>query len=663
MTYGVRLSSRLATPRTVAACLWTLATILLWPAGARAQSLEEERAFQQAAAVADPSIVRIETVGGLDVVGNLLTATGPTTGVVVSDDGYIITSSFNFVSRPASIVVTLADGRRYPAEQIASDRSKMLTLLKIDATGLSPLDPVPASALRVGQWAIALGRTYDAAFPSLSVGIISALDRIWGRAVQTDAKVSPVNYGGPLVDVAGRGIGILVPLSPQGADETAGVEWYDAGIGFAIPLEDVYTVLHRLQAGEELRAGLMGVSFRETGALAGEARIDRVRPGSPADYAGLEVGDVITAVDGRPVERVPHLQHRLGPRYAGETVTLTVRRNDQTLDVPIELVGALVPYESSYLGILPARPPRGDPSSGVTVREVLAGSPAEDAGLVADDVIAAVDERPVDSASALRDRVSRILPGQTVKLTVIRDGNRTPLDVTLSSIPNTLPATLSPAHIPSPPQTPDGQAPPTGRFTTTLPGESQQFWVYVPESYNPHHEYTLLVWLHPASDTMEAALFRALQSHCDERGIILAAPKAAEIGGWTPGESEFVRAVVEHLQTRYAIDPARIALHGFAGGGSFAWLVGFKHRDLFRGLSIASAPLNQPPPENDPDLRLQLHLSCGDDDPLRDRVEQSVTLLKESKYPVTLTTVAGGEAYPAAAVESMVIWLDCLDRI
>ena len=74
--------------------------------------------------------------------------------------------------------------------------------------------------------------------PNVSVGIVSALDRIWGKAIQTDAKISPNNYGGPLVDIAGRVLGVLVPMSPDGSGEVAGVEWYDSGIGFAVPLED-----------------------------------------------------------------------------------------------------------------------------------------------------------------------------------------------------------------------------------------------------------------------------------------------------------------------------------------------------------------------------------------------------------------------------------------
>ncbi|MCA9056546.1 MAG: trypsin-like peptidase domain-containing protein, partial [Planctomycetaceae bacterium] len=258
----------------------SFAALWIFSARASAQGLEanEEQAFKAAAALAEPSIVRIDTVGGLDLVGDVLTGTGPTTGVVVSREGDIITSSFNFVAQPAGIIVTLPDGRRFPAEVVAADSSRRLTLLHIDVSGeavpIIPLRPVPRQELRVGQWAIALGRTYDSAFPNLSVGILSAINRVWGRAVQTDAKISPANYGGPLVDLDGRGIGILVPLSPQKTDETAGVEWYDGGIGFAIPLEDVYAVLGRLKAGEELKPGLMGVSFPDQGVLAGEAKVD-----------------------------------------------------------------------------------------------------------------------------------------------------------------------------------------------------------------------------------------------------------------------------------------------------------------------------------------------------------------------------------------------------
>src|SRR5690606_17319965 len=108
----------------------------------------------------------------------------------------------------------------------------------------------PKKEVRIGLWSLALGRALDpdiADTPSISIGIISAIGRIWGKAIQTDAKVSPTNYGGPLLSIDGRVFGVLVPASPQGDGETAGVEWYDSGIGFAVPLEDIFAVLPRLK--------------------------------------------------------------------------------------------------------------------------------------------------------------------------------------------------------------------------------------------------------------------------------------------------------------------------------------------------------------------------------------------------------------------------------
>src|SRR5262249_5970081 len=153
---------------------------------------QEEQAFKQAAALAGPSLVRIETVGGLERVGQVLAGTGPTTGVVLTADGFVISSSFNFAAKPTSILVTLFDGRRLPARQVALEKVKILTLLKVEAGTLIRARPAPRESFAVGQWALALGKTLDET-PSVSVGVVSALGRIWGKAMQTDAKVSPVN--------------------------------------------------------------------------------------------------------------------------------------------------------------------------------------------------------------------------------------------------------------------------------------------------------------------------------------------------------------------------------------------------------------------------------------------------------------------------------------
>lgn len=670
--------------RTVSAAgLWSLVLAMLWgvcPAARPASAADplsvlEEQAFKAAAAVAEPSIVRIETVGGLDVVGELLTGIGPTTGVVVSPDGYIITSSFNFVSRPASILVTLADGRRFPAEVVTSDDARMLTLLKIDVsrepTPLAPLAPAPRGEVRVGQWAIALGRTYDLSFPNLSVGIISAVNRVWGRAVQTDAKVSPANYGGALVDVQGRGIGILVPLSPQKTEETAGVEWYDGGIGFAIPLEDVYAVFDRLKQGQRLQPGLMGIIFPDQGVLAGEARVDRIRVDSPADRAGLRVDDVIIEANGQPVRRVPDLRHILGRLYAGDLLTLTVRRGSETLTAQVELAAKLVPYESGYLGILPVRRPStteplaAEAPTGIEIREVLPNSPAVEAGLERRDVILTANDKPVNVAADLVDLISRLRPGEQVALSVRRGEDVVVRTLELAameeSAPDLLPASSQPAAA-------EGRVPADaiGRANGTLPGnEGRSYWRYVPAQYNPDYPHALVIWLHPAGDTMEAAMLKLWQEQCDRRGIILAAPRAADLSGFSGGEAEFVKSLVEQMQREYAIDPARICIHGHAEGGLFAWNVGFKSRELFRAIAVSSAPLREPPPENDPRYRLQLHVLYGEQDAATPRIEKSVEVLQQLKYPLHVEKLTGvGDGYPSAeAIERLATWIDCLDRI
>jgi len=623
----------------------------------------EQQAFQQAVALADPSIVRIETIGGLDVVGEQLIGTGPTTGVVVSEDGYIITSSFNFANRPASVLVTMPDGRRFAAEEVAGDKSKMLTLLKIELTGMTPIQAASKGELRVGQWALALGRTYDNAFPSVSVGLISALDRIWGRAVQTDAKVSPVNYGGPLVDIEGRAIGVLVPLSPRGAGgETAGVEWYDGGIGFAIPMDDVYAVLDRLRSGETLREGKMGVRFANMGPLAGEAVIDRVQPLSPADEAGLKAGDRIITADGKPIGRIPHLQHVLGAKYAGETIALTVKRDEETLEFEFELVAEVPPYERPFLGILPRRDAMD--ANGVELRHVFADSPAATANLLRGDIITGIEGESITDAATLRDRVSRIEVGTTVRVAIERNGAPGEVHLDLASMPETIPADLPTSNIPAA-DPPLGEDVKTGRFTTTLPGDTAEFWAYVPASYNPDHKYALLVWLHPAGDTQEAAMMRLWQTQCDRRGIIMVGPKAGNLAGWTPGEAEFVRAVVEHFSSEYTIDPTRVVAHGHGQGGRFAWHVGFKHRDLFTGIAPSSAILRQPPPDNDPNLPQQLLVVCGQQDPLHAPISQIVAALQKLKFPTTfLSLESHGENYAGEdTVDAIARWIDMLDRI
>ena len=125
--------------------------------------------------------------------------------------------------------------------------------------GIKVPEFVDEKDLRVGQWAISVGVGYGDANPAISTGIISATNRIGGRAIQTDANISPANYGGPLIDIEGRLLGVCVPLNPQSQAIGAGVEWYDSGIGFAVALASLDKQISRMKTGEKIYPAFLGV--------------------------------------------------------------------------------------------------------------------------------------------------------------------------------------------------------------------------------------------------------------------------------------------------------------------------------------------------------------------------------------------------------------------
>ncbi len=677
---------RLPVPALFVLSTWTLIRLSLLAAGTalaadgRLESLEEQ-AFKQAAALADPSIVRIETVGGLEQLDNVLLGTGPTSGVVVSSDGFIISSSFNFVAKPASILVTLPDGRRLAAKLVANDRLRLLTLLKVEADGLIPAKPAPRDQIKVGQWSLALGRTLDNSTPSLSVGIISAVNRIWGKAIQTDAKTSPVNYGGALIDIEGRVLGVIAPLSPTGSGEMAGVEWYDGGIGFAIPLDDVYASLDQLKQGTDLMPGLMGITFAGGQSLNVPAIVDHVRYNSPAQLAGLKTNDRIVEADGEKIQRVAQFKRVLGRKYAGEFMKLVVARNEELLPLDMTLVGQLIPYESAFLGILPQRTGARD-VPGFSVRFVFGKSPAEIAGVTRGDRLLKFNSIEIADAPSLSKLVARSRPGERISLTYLRQEREATIDVTLGSIPDEVVGELPTELIELPEKTKgpekaddagaSGKEVPqkssetkTGRLAATLDGHDHDYWAYVPETYSDSHAYGLVVWVHPAGDTMEGAIFKQWKSICDRRGLILIAPKAEKLAGWQPGEAEFIRSLIVHFREKYAIDATRISLHSFGSGAGMTWLVGAKHRDLVRGVSICGGPFMGPVPENEPELRQQFFFLCGDADKVLPKVKASVAGIRKLKLPVAFSIEKGVAAkYPGTeSIEEIGRWVDSLDRI
>ena len=620
----------------------------------------EERAFKNAVTRVQGALVQIETIGGIDRLAGDVEGAAATTGVVVSADGEIVTSAFAFASKPSAILVRLADGRRLSATRVATDHVNQLALLRVDASDLTPPVAAPRSEIKVGQWSLAVGRTLDSKRPSVSVGIVSAVNRVWGKAIQTDAKVSPVNYGGALLDISGRVQGVLVPLSPRSDELMAGVEWYDSGIGFAIPMESVLASVERLRAGEDLKRGLLGVTFSSAAIYGTKPELDLLRYDSPAEKAGLQKGDVVLSVDGKPTERVAQVKHALGNKYAGDSLSLVVDRNGKEKSVDVVLVAKLPPWEPGFLGILPARSSR-EAEKGARVRFVVPDSPAASMGLAAGDVIVSLNGEAVADRDALAVAVGRIRPETEVEVGFVSGDEEKSAKGKLATLPvDTIVGLPDPVLVPAE----EKVAVKTGRITETFETHAHDFWAYVPPAYNANESYGLVVWLQPAGDTMEARILDDWKSVCDARGLIMVAPKAGK-AAWNPNEMGFVKDTIGLMQQRYSIDPRRVVVHGYGSSAGMSFATTLENRDLVRGVIVVGGGLRSRPPENRPEFALQIYLYAGEKDKAFPRVQATVKGLRAMKYPVTFAdSVASGSEYPSAdQVETFGRWIDSLDRI
>ncbi len=456
----------------------------------------KQKAVKDAVDRVAPSVVRIETIGGLEQVEDVQFGTGPTTGLIVDSEGYIVSSAFSFSNKPASIIVRLPDGTRKPAKLVATDHVRMIVLLKIDADRPLPVCQLATeSEMRVGQWTIALGRTFEGDVPNISLGILSAKDRVWGKAIQTDASVSPNNYGGPLVDIRGRVMGVLVPLSPESADEMAGYEWYDSGIGFAIPAEHIQKILPRLKKGEDLSQGFVGVTMQSPNIYTSEPVIAACRVNSPAAEAGLKPGDRIVEVEGRKITRTAEFREEINRRYAGDKLRLAVMRDNKLLKRELTLAEKIPPYQPPFLGVLPMR---DGGQSGVKIRYVYPHSPAAKAGIIAGDVILSLDGKPINKREDIIEAMIEFQPDQPVDLELLHDGKKEHRKLTLAAFALSLPpAELPPACEKRKPAESKGLE--IGSIKLKIPEFPNEFFAFVPENYDRSVPYGLVVWLHGES--------------------------------------------------------------------------------------------------------------------------------------------------------------------
>jgi serine protease Do len=343
-------------------------------------------------------------------------------GVIVSPDGYILTNN-HVVNNATEIQVALNDGRQFTAKVIGSDPKTDVALIRIKADNLPALTLADSDKIEVGDVVLAIGNPFGIG-QTVTKGIVSAKDRTTSGDmdedfIQTDAAINPGNSGGALVDTEGRLVGInSAILTHSGGNQ---------GIGFAVPSNLCRWVMDSLVQNGRVDRGFLGVMIqnltpdlatafkldRTTGALVGD-----VSPGSPAEKAGLKSGDVITQVNGQPIEDASQLKLRVAESMPGSKVQLAVNRNGETKSFEVTLgnlpdnkvaktdnqsgnaktealagvgVSDLDQNTRAQLNI-PAQ------VQGAIITEVAPDSAAYQAGLRTGDVITELNHKPVKSA-------------------------------------------------------------------------------------------------------------------------------------------------------------------------------------------------------------------------------------------------------------------------
>jgi serine protease Do len=322
-------------------------------------AIDESSAVVLAAANVSPAVVRITAVGvSTDVFGGTLPETGIGSGVIYDGDGWILTNRHVVLtannSIASSLTIELKDGREFTGTVYGIDTLTDLAIVKVDATGL-PAAPIGRSAdIRVGQLAIAIGSPLGTYTNTVTTGIISATGRTvlvntgtrLNNLIQTDAAINPGNSGGPLLDATGAVIGI-----------NTAVERDSTGIGFAIPIDIARPIMAQALAGEQLARPYLGIRYQQidaklkkersltvdAGALIGPSTdasggtLPAISPGSPAETAGLQDGDIILRIEDQVIDTEHPLDAVLTSYRPGQVVKMTVLRGTAQLTISVTL--------------------------------------------------------------------------------------------------------------------------------------------------------------------------------------------------------------------------------------------------------------------------------------------------------------------------------------
>jgi serine protease Do len=677
-------------------------------AGADLDELEQQ-AIAAAVAAAEKSVVQIRTIGGMDQLEGQTLAQGPTTGLIISEDGLVVSSAFNFAQQPTSILVRLPDGKQRSARIVGRDDNRMLVLLQVETSDELPAaEAAPVDAVRPGDWSIALGRSYNPEEVSVSVGVVSALNRMHGRAIQTDANVSATNYGGPLIDLEGRVLGILVPMAPQapGAGEanvTAGSEYYDSGIGFAVPLSHILSVVDRWVEEVDLERGLLGIGLKPGNPHATAPIVANVWPRSPAAVAGWKTGDRIVAINGVKIDTQTALRFQTTPHYAGDKLAVTIRRGSgdaaKEIETEVTLAEKLPPFLHPFLGVLPVRTatiaddpkdhagdaakPADDaeeetkPSDekakpdekidGLAIRAVWPGSPADKAGLRAGDRIIRLGKKKIGDLDAAMGELNAKTPGDELQLVAKREDEELKLDVELAALPENVldAADLNAGDDKDAVDLSDLGDPKLQ--TLKLPEMSQTARYLQPPANGPAPG--LLIWLGDGKPETAEAMAADWQRTCVRDRLVLLMPEPADAGGWTNDDLEYLARLLQTAGGRWRIDPRRIVVAGEGKGGQLAYALALRGRKLIRGVAVVDSPLPRTleVTDNNPNERLAVLSVETQNTPLSLLIRKDLEKFDVAGYPVTQIVRRGEESRSAtldgATRAKIGRWIDGLDRL
>ena len=606
-----------------------------------------ENQVAKVAEIATKSIIGIETIGGSGKVDGTKKSNGAGTGVVVDSEGYVLTAAYFIADQPSGIVATLPSGKRTPATVVAHDRSRNLVLLKLKTSEkLNPFPLLTRDQLKVGQTVIAVGKGYDVTSVQVSTGVISATDRVWGRAIQTDAKVSPANYGGPLLDLRGKLCGIMAPLSPRSDKVMSGTEWYDSGIGFAVPVNEMMQRLDKLKAGQDLLTGMLGISFTGKDIYVDDCQIAFCTGSSPAGKAGIRPGDVITRLNGIKTQRQAQLKHALGPLYAGEEIEISVRRGNETLDLKATLTGEIEPYLPVAIGLAV-----NQSDDGVKVRAIETDSPAEKAGIEVGDVIKQANEAPIEKLEDLIIQIAATASGKELDLNIDRDGRSKDFKVEVD---------LRKAFIPpfSKPAESDAQA---TSFELKLAEAPNTCLAIKPtadkEADSDQQPPAILVWLLPAGEFDREKIEQDWKVECQNQNTMLLAIASADKKKWTSEEAAVVLQAINTLAKQNKIDRRRTVIGGQGNGGTMASIVCFSRAKNFQGLVLQEAELSLQAPKitTNPVAPMMVLLTEPEDASRAAAQVKSLTPVVESKTPI--------EKVVRLTPERILAWVNFVDRL